>query len=207
MPTDSRIGVMVPWLIVSPTPASGPIRPVFTPLMASSSISAPFARCSSMAITAPWMTPPTFGSVLKKVHSQNARWTSDRSSLISGFPIISGPISGLLLQHRRPHERDVEERQCGADDADGHDVQASGSGHRQDVADEEVGDHRATEDEPHVHRDTDGRKYAAGDLKSLEEPRQVALEPVDCVSHHRRARVDRDRRREEADDEQEDLGW
>jgi hypothetical protein len=41
------------------------MRPDLTLLIASS-MSALFACCSSMAMTAPWMMPPTFGSVLKK---------------------------------------------------------------------------------------------------------------------------------------------
>ena len=66
MPSASRIGVIVPWSSVSPIPASGPMRPVLTELMASSSISAPFARSSSMAMTMPGITAPHCGSVLKK---------------------------------------------------------------------------------------------------------------------------------------------
>ena len=66
MPRASRIGVIVLWLSVSPMPAIGPIRPDLTELIASSSMAAPLARCSSMAMTVPWTTLPKLGSVLKK---------------------------------------------------------------------------------------------------------------------------------------------
>jgi hypothetical protein len=90
MPIERRMGVTVPWLIVSPTPAMGPMRPDFTELMASSSMSAPFARCSSMAITAPWMTPPTFGSVLKKTRCRR------RAALISSGSLYSFRMIGVI---------------------------------------------------------------------------------------------------------------
>ena len=81
MPIESRIGVIVPWLTESPTPASGPMSPDLMLLMSSSSMGAPLARCSSMAMTAPWMMPPTFGSVLKKT-----RWRL-RAALMSSGPV------------------------------------------------------------------------------------------------------------------------
>ena len=71
-------------------PASGPISPDLTPLMSSSSIGAPFARCSSMAMTAPWMTPPTFGSVLKNTRCRL------RAALMSSGSLYSLRMIGAM---------------------------------------------------------------------------------------------------------------
>ena len=58
IPTASAIGCNVPCHKVSPIPAIGPIKPVLILLIASSSISAPFARSSSIARTIPLIIPP-----------------------------------------------------------------------------------------------------------------------------------------------------
>ena len=66
------------------------MRPDLTQLIASSSMSAPLARCSSMAMTVPWMTPPTFGSVLKKT-----RWRLS-AALISSGSLYSRWMIGII---------------------------------------------------------------------------------------------------------------
>ena len=48
----------------SPTPASGPIMPTFTPWMAVSSTGAPLARSSSRASVTPMTGDDTYGCVL-----------------------------------------------------------------------------------------------------------------------------------------------
>ena len=52
-PSAANTGRTVPQKIGSPTPANGPIRPTLMPLIAPSSIGAPLARCSSIAMVTP----------------------------------------------------------------------------------------------------------------------------------------------------------
>ena len=72
-------------------PAIGPIRPVFTELMASSLMSAPAARSSSIAMTTPWITPPTSGCVLKKT-----RWRFS-AALMSSLLLYNFLMMGVIL--------------------------------------------------------------------------------------------------------------
>lgn len=49
---------MIAWLRVSPMPASGPMRPVLTAVIASPETLPSLARCSSIATLMPMMTMP-----------------------------------------------------------------------------------------------------------------------------------------------------
>ena len=61
-PSAAKTGRKVPQKIGSPTPASGPISPTFTPLIAASSTSfAPLARSCSIAAVTPIIADPTQG--------------------------------------------------------------------------------------------------------------------------------------------------
>ena len=63
-PKAKMIGLNVAQSKESPTPAIGPINPDLTLVIVSSSIGAPFAFCSSMAIVIPLITDPNTASVL-----------------------------------------------------------------------------------------------------------------------------------------------
>ena len=60
-PRAPRIGRTVNQKTGSPIPARGPIIPIFTPWMAASSMSAPFARSSSSASVTPTIGAATYG--------------------------------------------------------------------------------------------------------------------------------------------------
>ena len=68
-PSAASTGRNVPQKIGSPTPANGPIKPTFTPLIAESSMSLPFARSCSIAAVTPMIDEATQGWVLK-----NSKW-------------------------------------------------------------------------------------------------------------------------------------
>ncbi len=91
MPMASAMGMTMPCWIVSPIPAIGPIRPVLTLLMASSLMSAPAARSSSIAMTAPWITPPMSGWVLKKT-----KWRFS-AALMSSLVLYNFSMMGVML--------------------------------------------------------------------------------------------------------------
>ena len=63
-PRAARTGRSVPQKIGSPTPASGPINPIFIPLMAFSSKSFLFAISSSIAAVTPNIGAEIHGCVL-----------------------------------------------------------------------------------------------------------------------------------------------
>lgn len=84
MKSESKSGVTTPPSIVSPMPASGPIRPVLVEVIVSSEMSSnPCARFSSIAAPSPTMQAPHWGSVLKNCMCSFIR--SARTSALSGY--------------------------------------------------------------------------------------------------------------------------
>ena len=65
-PSAAVIGRSVPQNTGSPTPQSGPIRPILMLLIVPSDTSAPFARASSIAAVTPRTGPAHAGVTLKK---------------------------------------------------------------------------------------------------------------------------------------------
>ena len=63
-PRAARTGRAVPQKMGSPIPATGPMRPILTLVMASSPMSSPLDFCSSMAAVTPKMTEEAQGWVL-----------------------------------------------------------------------------------------------------------------------------------------------
>ena len=79
MPMESSVGTMMPWMMESPMPASGPMSVALMLLGISSETSPPRAMFSSREVTMPLMIWPVCGSVLKKTE-----WRTRRRRFASG---------------------------------------------------------------------------------------------------------------------------
>ena len=87
-PNPAMIGRAVNQKTGSPTPASGPIIPTFTPVMAWSSTSTPLAFSSSRAKVTPIIGEARYGWVLK-----NSKCRFARSSLVLYNFLMAGDIA------------------------------------------------------------------------------------------------------------------
>ena len=229
MPSASRIGVIVLWLSVSPMPASGPISPDLTELMASSSIGGavgplllhgddgavdhvaevglgveedqvPLERRPDLVgggVEAPddrrhgvgearALQPLVVVVGVGEEGPQRPRPERDRRGSGSNARLARRP--GVAGAARPPPRRrlrssagaaasDEVEVEVGQGQAEGRDDHqrhgSAGDGH-EDEADEEVGDHRAPEDEAHVHGDADRREHPARDDQPVDRPERQA---------------------------------
>ena len=95
-PKAPKIGRTVYQNTGSPTPAKGPIIPTFTPWIAASSTSAPFALSSSNASVTPMIGDATYGCVLK-----NSRCLFS-AAIWSSFVVYNFLIAGISENAQPP---------------------------------------------------------------------------------------------------------